>query len=205
MDYSYPYAEHSGSSISEWVFGDLNTSVDQFLNWCYAEPESDDTCFVNTELFCETTEYNCVMAFSSSEGPEWDVYIKKYARGLGRTYYTHQTGIGAHEEGLVGFDTHLYECNYSPPIVVGVNNYDEKRWNFYPNPASEFVRFDNEYRWFDEVSIFNQNGQLMMSSSLNCENACEIGFDLPDGIYSLVFRNQTLNRFYHTRLSVIND
>jgi hypothetical protein len=83
--------------------------------------------------------------------------------------------------GIVWIDNDLF---IGMNLTTGEEDSDLKLFpSIYPNPAKDIINIDGEFNSSDEVSIYNQVGQLIHQQNLIHEsNQIDAG-SFPDGIY----------------------
>ena len=70
-----------------------------------------------------------------------------------------------------------------------------------PNPASEIVFIESKLEFINLVSIFNTNGNLLLTELVNAKSTSINVSDIPQGIYNIVIEQE--NNFITKRLVLI--
>lgn len=80
------------------------------------------------------------------------------------------------------------------PGTLSTNEFNDNELVIYPNPASNFVGFDNTLHQFTKATLFNYLGQEVAWQSLNSSSEEQIDIrSFSNGVYLLKLSNETNN------------
>lgn len=153
--------------VSDWWNGIYKT-IDDGETWTYSG--LDGKCIVdfkqwNNYLFAATWEDG--IFYSTDKGENWTAYndgLNVPFTSPDSPYQTFETlTIGEKYMYAGGTNTKVWKCllpGMTETTSVAINNSKPSQFSIYPNPAKNYINFKDPEFHFNEVEIYNTQGQL---------------------------------------------
>ncbi len=153
--------------IFNYKFVDMDIAENYPLAWSYPSwPSHLDHIMITNELFDE---------FQSSSAVVETIRIEDFLQG-GFSYY--DTNISDHRPVAFKFDVNSNTTSTRPQLSSNIVS-------IYPNPTTDFVNIKLDKSVINgTVEIYNWNGQLLKSSTINQDLMMDIS-DLMTGVYTV--------------------